>query len=107
MTHVRFLHTSDWQLGMTRHYLEGEAQSRYTGDRVETIRRIGELARARGWASVVCSVEHPIGDPRNEGDHVIIDDFAAGRELAQHLRALGHDRIDVLVESMTASEPRN
>lgn len=53
MTTVRFLHTSDWQLGMTRHYLEGEAQSRYTGDRVETIRRIGELARARGCAFVV------------------------------------------------------
>lgn len=53
MTSIRFLHTSDWQLGMTRHYLEGEAQSRYTGDRVETIRRIGELARARGCAFVV------------------------------------------------------
>ncbi|MFI7581165.1 metallophosphoesterase [Kocuria kalidii] len=53
MTSTRFLHTSDWQLGMTRHYLEGEAQSRFTGDRVETIRRIGELARARGCAFVV------------------------------------------------------
>lgn len=53
MTSTRFLHTSDWQLGMTRHYLEGEAQSRYTGDRVETIRRIGELARERGCAFVV------------------------------------------------------
>ncbi|MFI7494107.1 exonuclease SbcCD subunit D [Kocuria sp. M4R2S49] len=53
MTSIRFLHTSDWQLGMTRHYLEGEAQSRYTGDRVETIRRIGELARARECAFVV------------------------------------------------------
>lgn len=53
MTSIRFLHTSDWQLGMTRHYLEGEAQSRFTGDRVETIRRIGELARARDCAFVV------------------------------------------------------
>ena len=41
MTSIRFLHTSDWQLGMTRHYLEGEAQSRYTGDRVETAIRSG------------------------------------------------------------------
>lgn len=55
MTSTRFLHTSDWQLGMTRHYLEGEAQSRYTGDRVETIRRIGELARERGCAFVVAA----------------------------------------------------
>ena len=27
---VRFVHTSDWQLGMTRHFLKGEAQARYT-----------------------------------------------------------------------------
>ncbi len=50
---VRFLHTSDWQLGMTRHYLAGEAQARFTGDRVETIRRIGELARRTGAEFVV------------------------------------------------------
>ena len=30
-TGVRFLHTSDWQLGMTRHFLQGEAQARYAG----------------------------------------------------------------------------
>ncbi|SDB80016.1 DNA repair exonuclease SbcCD nuclease subunit [Raineyella antarctica] len=50
---VRFLHTSDWQLGMTRHYLAGEAQARFTGDRVETIRRIGELAASTGAEFVV------------------------------------------------------
>lgn len=50
---VRFLHTSDWQLGMTRHYLAGEAQARFTGDRVETIRRIGELAERTGAEFVV------------------------------------------------------
>lgn len=41
---VRFVHTSDWQLGMTRHYLAPEAQARFTGDRIEAIRRIGTLA---------------------------------------------------------------
>lgn len=53
MATVRFLHTSDWQLGMTRHYLAGEAQARFTGDRVETIRRIGELAGRTGAEFVV------------------------------------------------------
>jgi DNA repair exonuclease SbcCD nuclease subunit len=70
MTSIRFLHTSDWQLGMTRHYLEGEAQSRYTGDRVETIRRIGELARARECAFVVVAgdvFEHANLSRRNVG----------------------------------------
>ncbi|GAB77947.1 hypothetical protein AUCHE_08_01900 [Austwickia chelonae NBRC 105200] len=41
---VRFLHTSDWQLGMTRHFLEGEAQSRYAGARLDAIRAIGRTA---------------------------------------------------------------
>lgn len=50
---VRFLHTSDWQLGMTRHYLAGEAQPRFTADRVDTVRALLGVARQRGCAFVV------------------------------------------------------
>lgn len=42
---VRFLHTSDWQLGMTRHFLTAEAQSRFTTARMDAIRGIGAVAR--------------------------------------------------------------
>lgn len=42
---VKFVHTSDWQLGMRRHFLLPEAQGQFTGDRVNTIRKIGETAR--------------------------------------------------------------
>ncbi len=41
---IRFLHTSDWQLGMTRHFLAGEAQARFAQDRVEAVRRLGRIA---------------------------------------------------------------
>lgn len=41
---VRFLHTSDWQLGMTRHFLRPEAQARFGGARIEAIRTLGRLA---------------------------------------------------------------
>lgn len=41
---LRFLHTADWQLGMTRYFLSGEAQARYTAARIEAIDRIGALA---------------------------------------------------------------
>ncbi|MDE0188385.1 MAG: DNA repair exonuclease [bacterium] len=41
---VRFLHTADWQLGMTRSYLGSEAQSRFRQARVDVIRRIAGLA---------------------------------------------------------------
>jgi DNA repair exonuclease SbcCD nuclease subunit len=50
---VRFLHSSDWQLGMTRHFLAGEAQARFTQDRIDGVRRLGELARQHGAAFVV------------------------------------------------------
>jgi len=42
---MRFLHTADWQLGMTRHFLDADAQARFTAARMDVIGRIGELAR--------------------------------------------------------------
>lgn len=59
---VRFLHTSDWQLGMTRHYLAGEAQHRFTADRADAVRRLLELAQHRDCAFVVVAgdvFDHP------------------------------------------------
>lgn len=53
MTAVRFLHTSDWQLGMTRHFLEGEAQARYSAARIDAIRSIGDVARREACEFVV------------------------------------------------------
>ncbi len=41
---VRFLHTSDWQLGMTRHFLRPEAQARFHAARIDAIRAIGRIA---------------------------------------------------------------
>lgn len=50
---VRFIHSSDWQLGMTRHFLEPEAQARYTAARIDAIRSIGALAREHGCEFVL------------------------------------------------------
>lgn len=50
---VRFVHTADWQLGMTRHFLRGEAQARFDAARLDAVRRIGALAAAEGCAFVV------------------------------------------------------
>ena len=41
---VRFLHSADWQLGMTRHFLSGEAQARYDAARLDVIEQMGSLA---------------------------------------------------------------
>lgn len=56
---LTFLHTSDWQLGMTRHYLarrrgaEDDPQARFSSDRIDAVRRMGELARDRHCAFVL------------------------------------------------------
>ncbi len=50
---VRFIHTADWQLGMTRHFLSPEAQARFTQARIDAIRTIGHLAREEAASFVV------------------------------------------------------
>jgi DNA repair exonuclease SbcCD nuclease subunit len=42
---IRFLHTSDWQLGMTRHFLSEGAQERYSQARFDVIRTMGRVAK--------------------------------------------------------------
>ena len=44
---MRFLHTSDWQLGMTRRFLSEEAQARYTQARSDAIRTMGRIAKEK------------------------------------------------------------
>lgn len=44
MKSVTFLHTSDWQIGMTRWFLSAEAQARFDAARLAAIRRLGQVA---------------------------------------------------------------
>ena len=50
---VKFVHTADWQIGMTRHFLRGEAQARFGAARIDAAGTIGELAAKEGCAFVV------------------------------------------------------
>ena len=50
---VRFLHTADWQLGMARHYLDTDAQARFSGARLDVIEQIGNLATVEQCEFVV------------------------------------------------------
>jgi hypothetical protein len=45
---MRFVHTADWQLGMTRYFLNGEAQPRYSAARRDVVAGL-ELSRPK-WA---------------------------------------------------------
>lgn len=50
---IRFLHSSDWQLGMTRAFLPAEAQARYTDDQFAAVRRLAAVAADTGCGFVV------------------------------------------------------
>src|SRR3954471_5319545 len=50
---MRFVHTADWQLGMTRYFLNGEAQPRYSAARRDVVAGIGPLAEDAGAQFVV------------------------------------------------------
>ncbi|HSL56619.1 MAG TPA: exonuclease SbcCD subunit D [Acidimicrobiales bacterium] len=50
---MRFVHTADWQLGMRRHVLSGEAQGRFTQDRIDAVAAVMRLAEREGAAFVV------------------------------------------------------
>ena len=42
---IRFLHTGDWQLGMTRHFFSEGVQERFAQSRFDAIRRLGQIAK--------------------------------------------------------------
>jgi DNA repair exonuclease SbcCD nuclease subunit len=50
---MRFLHTADWQLGMTRHFLAGDAQPRYSAARRDAVAGLSALAAEVGAEFVV------------------------------------------------------
>lgn len=53
MTATTFIHTSDFQLGMTRWFLKGEAQGRFNDDRESAIMHLGQLAEEVGAQFIV------------------------------------------------------
>ena len=52
---VRFVHSADWQLGMTRRFLSAEAQARFSQARIDAIRRLGALAADHDARFIVVS----------------------------------------------------
>ena len=52
---IRFLHTGDWQLGMTRHFFSEGVQERFAQSRFDAIRELGHIAGEEGCRfMVVC-----------------------------------------------------
>ena len=92
---VRFIHTADWQLGMTRHFLAAEAQARFDAARVGAVRTIGALAEAEGCAFVVVCGD--VFESNQVGRPVVVralDAMAATPQVTFYLLPGNHDPLD-------------
>ena len=56
---MKFLHTADWQLGMTRSFLDPEAQARYSAARRDAVAALGRWpgrqVRSSWWCPATSS----------------------------------------------------
>lgn len=50
---TRFMHTSDWQLGVTRQFLNDDSQARWAEARFEGVRNLGRIAKEEGCEFIV------------------------------------------------------
>ncbi|MBV8965936.1 MAG: exonuclease SbcCD subunit D [Mycobacteriaceae bacterium] len=91
---MRFIHTADWQLGMTRHFLNGEAQARYSAARRRAVSVLGTVADETGAEFVVVAgdvFEHNQLHPR-----VVSQSLEAMRAIGKPVYLLpgNHDPLD-------------
>lgn len=91
---MKFLHTADWQLGMTRHFLEEDAQARYSAARRDAVVAIGALARETGAEFVV--VAGDVFDANQLAPKVISQSLDAMRaiDVPVYLLPGNHDPLD-------------
>ena len=92
---MKFIHTADWQLGMPRHFLSGEAQPRFSGARLDAVRRIGELAVEEGCKFVVVCGD--VFDSNQIDRQVLVralDVMASTPQVTFYLLPGNHDPLD-------------
>ncbi len=93
---VTFLHTADWQIGMTRRWLQPEAQARFDSDRLDAIRRAGHIARAQGCAFVVVAGDVFESSQLRQGTVLRALEVMREIELPVYLLPGNHDPLDAI-----------
>ena len=91
---MKFLHTADWQLGMTRHFLAGDAQSRYSAARRDAVAALGALAAETGAEFVV--VAGDVFDSNQLAPEVVSQSLEAMRSIGVPVYLLpgNHDSLE-------------
>ena len=109
---VRFLQSADWQLGMTRHFLTGEAQARFSAARLDVIEQMGNLAVVEGCQFVVVCGD--VFDSNQVERQVLMRAFekmAAFPQVTFYLLPGNHDPLDASTiyrsQTFTTHQPEN
>ncbi len=92
---VKFLHTADWQLGMTRHFLNDDAQARFGAARLDSIIEISRLATKENCDFVVVCGD--VFESNQIGQQVLgraLDNMKAAAEVDFYLLPGNHDPLD-------------
>lgn len=91
---MRFIHTADWQLGMTRHFLAGDAQSRYSAARRDAVAALGALAAETGAEFIV--VAGDVFDSNQLAPEVVSQSLEAMRSIRVPVYLLpgNHDSLE-------------
>ncbi|RLV55840.1 DNA repair exonuclease [Aeromicrobium phragmitis] len=91
---MRFVATADWQLGMPAAFLPDEARARFAQDRIEVLRRVGDVAREHDADFVV--VAGDVFDANQLHRSVVARAFDALREWSVPVYLLpgNHDPLD-------------
>ena len=91
---MRFLHTADWQLGMTRHFLDADAQARYSAARRDAVAALGAIAAETGAQFVV--VAGDVFDANQLAPAVVSQSLEAMRAIGVPVYLLpgNHDPLD-------------
>jgi DNA repair exonuclease SbcCD nuclease subunit len=100
---LRFLHTSDWQLGHAPRTLAGEARARYADARFEAVERLGVAARENGCELVV--VAGDVFDSNRVDRRTVVRglDAMASIGLPVYLLPGNHDPLDAASVYRTAA----
>jgi DNA repair exonuclease SbcCD nuclease subunit len=91
---MKFLHSADWQLGMTRHFLGADAQARYSAARRDAVAALGPLAAETGAEFVV--VAGDVFEANQLAPRVISQSLEAMRAIGVPVYLLpgNHDPLD-------------
>ncbi len=100
---ARFLHTSDWQLGVTRQFLSADSQARWSEAWFEGVRNLGRIAKEELCEFIVVAGDVFESNQVERKTVLKACEAMAGIEVPIYLLPANHDPLDAA--SVFSSKP--